>query len=939
MANIASDAEVASFLNGKAPEMAMPEALAPQVDMNGVGVAPEAEALQYLDREIKQEKYGSGVEQLKAGLEGAASAATFGLSTGIQTGLGISTPEDIQGRREVNPGTYAAGQVAGLVGSALAAPLGGAAAAIDAAGVAGAKAATRALGLGGETAVAKIGSAAMKGIVENALFQSGDEVSKMLAKDPNQTAETALANIGISGLIGGGVGGGIGAVNPLWKATKESQLGNFLSSFVNKAGGIDGQALDAVQETLKKYGIDAPPEIVGVLTKDPKLQSIAKTLEQSDVTKSGIEFQKTLGEFKSAVSEKITERLGKTADDIANYSENVQGADAMRTLKDEYKQVYEPISKEYDNIADKFKGVELNKSQVIETPRDATNPFKIIEGTTDRIAGDADIIADRVAQMAKETGYDSANSAQSKIVNTVLEKLPNARTVDELSQLTSQIGNLTIEPALWNVGSRLKTIISDAQEEIIEREIGIKAPELIDKWQAAKSAYRDYKQMSQELSQYLGLGKDKGFKSFLSKLEQNRSPEEFLRRLSPKNQADVIPFLEKRFPGTLEKIRQNEMMQALKPAFRAAKEGEAINPARLRSAVEKMTPEQRAFVFGEEKLADIEGLSGLLDAFNQVPHNFSNSARTMDRLFEHVPGAAAGLGSLIAGHNPLLAPVMFYGAKAIGKDIPDMVRLGLLKMSASSAPVDAMGFKAMVDMIQHTMRGESLLTQGAKGVVLGTGSAFAQIKEPTDRTRKNLDEQLKKLQADPTPLLEVGGKTAHYMSGEGQALGRVAATAVNYLNGLRPGDKQGMPLDKKTEPSKAETAKYNRALNLAEQPLLVMKDIRDGTITPDDVMTIKTIYPALYQRMVDKFSSEIVTAQSKDVLIPYKARMGMSLFMGQPLDSTLTPEAIQAAQPKPPEPQPNVSKPATVSGGKAMIKTSELYQTPSQRNESKNRRS
>src|SRR5271165_5632450 len=65
-----------------------------------------------------QSQYGGLGQQAITGVESAAAAGTFGLSTGIETRLGLATPEEIRGRQEANPISSGVGQVAGLVGSA-----------------------------------------------------------------------------------------------------------------------------------------------------------------------------------------------------------------------------------------------------------------------------------------------------------------------------------------------------------------------------------------------------------------------------------------------------------------------------------------------------------------------------------------------------------------------------------------------------------------------------------------------------------------------------------------------------------------------------------------------------------------------------------------------------------------------------------------------------
>lgn len=83
---------------------------------------------------------------------------------------------------------------------------------------------------------------------------------------------------------------------------------------------------------------------------------------------------------------------------------------------------------------------------------------------------------------------------------------------------------------------------------------------------------------------------------------------------------------------------------------------------------------------------------------------------------------------------------------------------------------------------------------------------------------------------------------------------------------------------------------------MVEQPLTVLNKVKDGTVNSQDMKTLNAVYPNLYTKLKDKLSQALVERADKDKLIPYKTKLGMSLFMGQPLDSTMTPQAIQAVQ-------------------------------------------
>jgi hypothetical protein len=122
-----------------------------------------------------------------------------------------------------------------------------------------------------------------------------------------------------------------------------------------------------------------------------------------------------------------------------------------------------------------------------------------------------------------------------------------------------------------------------------------------------------------------------------------------------------------------------------------------------------------------------------------------------------------------------------------------------------------------------------------------------------------------------------------------------------------------------------------RKLNI--QPLQILKSIKDGTTTLQDIKTVATIYPQLYQKLTSEMLDAMASHMAKGEDIPYKTRIGLSLFAAQAMDSTLTQQGISAAQPVPPQApaqqQPSGKK---VSGSKAKIgdKTNKMAMTASQ---------
>src|SRR6202012_5685866 len=109
---------------------------------------------------------------------------------------------------------------------------------------------------------------------------------------------------------------------------------------------------------------------------------------------------------------------------------------------------------------------------------------------------------------------------------------------------------------------------------------------------------------------------------------------------------------------------------------------------------------------------------------------------------------------------------------------------------------------------------------------------------------------------------------------------------------LRPNNQTNFPLDEKQTLAPFQEKEYQELLRLAEQPMISLQKMKKGSLTMKDVTLVKTLYPSLYNNINQKLMNHIITAKSKNKLIPYTSKMGISLFMGQPMDSTMQYNAI-----------------------------------------------
>lgn len=933
---------------------------------------------------IKMEKYGTGTQAAIAGLEGAAKGIAGPLATGAERLAGVPA-EDIEGREEANPGTHFGSELAGFAGSAFIP--GGQARVLEklGAGAVGKLGLEAAEGAG---ALAKIGSAAAKGFVENAAYQVGNELSSTVLRDPNQDLGHAAIDVGLAGLLGGVVGGGIGSVSPLWEATSGTGMGQFLKKVVSKAGGIEGGAGHEIDSMITRAGMsaeDVAPEIKASMSNDPQLKALQSTLEHTDTNTTGRGFQETGQNFRGQVGEAQANAFGKDLSSIPEKSEIDRystGKHLADTLAGEFDEKIGPLVKEYEGHAERFKNVPLGRSvedraadmeklrqdglkNIAKAQKDlsqalkANSPEAAIEANAKLQAAQAtlnkvqtiaeqpgvtDVLAQRIMDRVQhESWHLSAHSDIMKEVNRVLTDLPGLKTVRDLGKYISIVGDNTastlpfgVQTPVSRAGGIIKGILRDGESELIGKAIGSEAgADALARYTSTRQAYAAAAALKDSIDDRIGAGGSVAGYGKMLRAMGKQEGEKFLNRLSGGKDADLLATLQKEFPKTAEVLKDHHVTSMLA----AAKDGEGLSSAKLMSAMNKMSPQMRDFALPQEGVAKAKAAHALLEAFGDKTHNWSNTARTLDKVLGGVPGGAVSLAALLVGHNPLIAAMSGAGVKWLGKDIPDAMRLATLKFMGSNQKISAPGFKAMVDTIQSTMKGENLAGKAVKSLfkgatAAGSGAAVTERHMPDEKSRAKLDKIVQKAKQDPQSMLNVGGHAGYYLPDHGAALGGMAGNALKYLASLKPTTTPASPLDGKVKPSAPQTAAYNNALDIAQQPLIVMDKIQKGNLTAQDIGHLKAIYPNLYSGLVSKVNTAMLDHVSKGGTVPYRTRIGLSAFMGQALDSSMTPQSILAAQPTPAQqPQEDQKGESMKHSTKDLGKLVEGARTPLQQRE------
>jgi hypothetical protein len=907
-----------AFLSQPAQPVAASDSQQPQTS----GFDPDA----FLSNDT-QERYGTTGQQVKAGLEGVAKGIAGPLAPLAETTLGITTPEDIRGRAAANPITHGLGEAAGLTGGMLTGT--GEAALMSHVGEAAVGAAGLAKGAEALSFGAKVGSAVVQQAAEMAVLQGSDEVSKAILNDPDFSAQSAIANIGLSAALGGATGGFIsGAVSPLWNATAGPKVDALLGMIKNHVDGGAGTALsEAGEAALKDLGIELDPAMRAGMSENQGARQTFGTLrraENSSVLDS-------IDKLHSDASQSVMNSLGLNAEDVANHSENEAGHDLLDTFKKEYDSKYQPIAEQLQKRDEEAAGISI-------PDKERLNQYSgLIEKGMSDVGTDSPYykLYDEYGQrlLAKDT-IGGVDKLKTEINNRIkgLKIGGDYNVINALNDIKGQLTSFQENQIALAGRESEKAGIEGASKS---------AKDLLAERAATNKSYANFSNMSDELTNHLGIGDFRGAGTLKGKLTDKIAPEDLLKKFSIRGNSDFIPFLQKNFPDTLTKVLENERKQLVKPAIlSAAKKGEnPVDVKKLSDIIQKGMAGKKDYieaVLPKDAISKVESAKTLLNAV-PTPRD-SGTPAGLSKIFSMMPTSAMAAVGWLTGHGPIASLLFGETANRLGKDVPEAIKLAHLKYLGSNQPIKSEGFKAMVDFFHATAKGQNALAKGAKAVLESGAKVLTESQMPNKADREKLDKQVSKIQENPQELIKSQqGSVGHYLPQHQVALSQASTQAVQYLGALKPHPQQPGPLNRVIEPTPAQNARYNRALDIAINPAVVLQHVKDGTIKPSDLMDLKGMYPAYYQQMSQKLTNEMMNAHSNAQNIPYKTKIGISLLLGQPLDSSMTPTSIQSAQialqPKQGQQQQNGTM-KNKKGTSSLGKSNDSYKTASQSAES-----
>jgi hypothetical protein len=852
-----------------------------------------------------QEKYGSTLQTILAGIEGAARGGTLGLSDVLATKSGITSPQDILGRMQANPSTSFLSNVAGTTAAialtgGLAAPAQGAARALTLGGLGG---------IGPLTEAATTGSKLAQLIGEGALISGGNVVSDYALGDPTLNAEKILTHIGVGAAIGGGLGllsKSLGALPAFLRGGKKTKIPTIAPGQVSPQQALEEVGLgrtvpgltpaeeitaqgppgathfraslpiEALAEADQKELIqglsdlkpNAPeilaagkklgaPVLEGIITADEHLQKLDYNLTQSP-SPQGIARNRMYQDAYNKAATSVSNALGAGSD----LSLAEAGDRAKILLSDAIEARYAPIQALYAEIEGLIGDIPIAKTTPAQKAiRNIIDDMGLVEGTPEysfvnTFANGLEKVNDLKKLQKFSTAVDRATGPETRYVSKLVKEAIHGLNESSVDGFIEKVGNYG-------------PLFEHAKEQISG---------LLDQIKEAKGRYKTFRQEIGKIAKVLfGGAKIYGPQDFLNKIE-NQTSENFAGRLFSKDNSRALEFMNQEFPEVTRLLSDFEKSKIRKQASPK----NVFTPSTFFRNLEKMSPELKQIMFNPEEQ----------EMFQAGKLYFDNFLKNFN------PSGTAGAN---AYHTWLKSPssmamnwVKDFG---IAQYIKRGVRLTPEEMGMIEQEADkAVQLKGIFGIAKNV---SNKIEEAAKAIAeKGHIPTMAAATYMSDHKYEEVTDRIKDYHQNPQKLLDDISENTQglYQSAPHitQALSSSLMNAIGFLHSKIPPSIQTMPLSPPVGPSQIQKSTFANYYHAVNDPLMALNLIRNGRLNNQTMEALMAVHPALLKEMQSKVIEFLNLDDMKKMSYPTK--LALAKFLNQPLDENMIPMAIVSNQ-------------------------------------------
>lgn len=848
----------------------------------------------------QQSQYGTPSQQALAGVEGFGRGASLGTSDYL-TRL-YSTPEDVRARAEANPLTSGVGSLLG--GTALLAGTGGLGGL--AAGVEGAAGRVLGEGLAGKVASGALGTAA-----EGAVLGGGNVVSDLALGDPDLSAQKVLAEVGMPALFGAGLGAlstslkAVPAIARRLKGGEESVPSSIAPA--PQSPEVPETPLDKMQSAVdraKTYGgqtdLTDLPEKQEMLAASDRLGPEMGDFAPTDWQKESFDSEEKRWDYG-----KTRDVPGRNGNKIRNF-ESGQKKTALNILDGTIENLapeYEPTS----NLHDAGERATEKFTDAIQNIREQVGPL-IKELKETPMPEDLDHLPGVVEYL---TNKEASSYANPKLANVFDLSDPAVIKVKPAYSTSMGVDRPTYR-AMKELVSGLKEN-PESFEKLFDVRKGIeqgvdltKSGDAARELSSAKAAMMDYIQdaiqkvtpdakVREAFQNYAINEKNANIieRTFGAKVGENfRSvakgpPEKILDKIF--SNSDTVQAAHRILGDQSFKEISADYLKSLREQATSA--DNVFSPKNMTNALDKS---QYALEQGMRDVPSFQKIKDALTVMRILPDrlsiNPSSSATTW-------LGVASELFQKNGFNKSQYISDIWKLAKSAVNHANETAEINA-KLAGTQNETKKLG------LISNMLgRVDSQIKSSAKAIFSETNGKIlkgAAISGANVLSQKQIQDYMNKVHnyyANPQSLLDDMAKNTEGMHQAApnvtQGVHTALAQATSYLKGLVP-PQPDYPIQHEWKPNFEQQAKFNKAYSALHDPVGLLKDIKKGVLSVDQVAALGAVYPQLAQEMRKQVVSHMKPQDMKKM--PYPVRQSLSLFLGQPLDASFSPQNMMSNQ-------------------------------------------
>jgi hypothetical protein len=289
----------------------------------------------------------------------------------------------------------------------------------------------------------------------------------------------------------------------------------------------------------------------------------------------------------------------------------------------------------------------------------------------------------------------------------------------------------------------------------------------------------------------------------------------------------------------------------------------------------------------ENLAAEVAGSAAAIERVRRTVDDAIGNARIANQWREAsaAVGTSRGVGGAISGALYAGAPGALVGAVGPQQSVRVLSTVQRLARQTDE------GIGASVRRFLGRAKGAARVA-GARAERAGVAST---ARAAYARWSKEIDEHQQDRTRTAARMAENTRDITHDAPRVQQSMQTAGVRALEHLAATRPVGQTlpGQLVGSTSEPSPIDIRRWAARIRVVEDPMSVLADLERGSLTPEAVETLRTVYPAIYAqigRRVMEVLAERGTSAS------YQERLRLGMLLGIPTDPSLSPEILAILQ-------------------------------------------